>query len=246
MASITLRPARLPDERRFYMAMTLALLATVLAGFSRSFYVRPLFPDHPSPSEAVFYWHGAVFTAWFLLLISQSVLISTGRVAVHRALGRAGGVLAGVMIVFGSYVALVASAREGGFIEVPIPPLNFLVIPLADMLIFGTLAGIAIAKRNVAQTHKRLMLIASISIIDAAVARLPFDFIEAGGPLVFFGVQDLFLLAIVIWDFASRGRLHPATLWGSVLLVVSQPIRLWISSTEGWLAFAAAAVELVK
>lgn len=246
MASITLRPARLPDERRFYMGMAIVLLAIVLAGFSRSFFLRPLFPDHPSPPETVFYWHGAVFTAWFLLLVAQTTLIATGRVAVHRALGRVGGVLAAAMVVLGCFVALVASAREGGFVGVPIPPLIFLVIPLVDILIFSTLVGIAIAKRNVAQTHKRLMLIAAISIVDAAIARLPLDFIETGGPLVFFGVQDLLLVAIVIWDFTSRGRLHPATLWGSVLLVASQPIRLWVSGTEAWLAFAASAIALVK
>jgi uncharacterized membrane protein YozB (DUF420 family) len=246
MTSITLRPARLPDERRFYVGMAIVLLAIVLAGFSRSFFLRPLFPDHPSPPETVFYWHGAVFTAWFLLLVAQTTLIATGRVAVHRALGRAGGVLAAAMVVLGCFVALVAGARKGGFIDVPIPPLSFLIVPLADMLIFGVLVGVAIAKRHVAQIHKRLMLIASISIVAAAVARLPFDFLATGGPIVFFGVQDLLLVVIVIWDFASRGRPHPATLWGSALLIASQPIRLWVSGTETWLAFAAWAVGIVS
>lgn len=246
MVATALQPTRLADERRFYTTMAIALLAIVVAGFSRSFFLRPLFPDHPSPPETVFYWHGAVFTAWYLFLIGQTTLIATGRVAVHRALGRLGGVLAAVMVVFGSYVALVASAREGGFIGLPIPALNFLIVPLTDMLFFGVVVGIAIAKRHVAQTHKRLMLIASISIIAAAVARLPFDFVANGGPLVFFGVTDLFLVAILIWDFISRGRPHPATLWGSALLIASQLIRLLASGTETWLAFAAWAVGLVR
>ena len=35
--------------------MALAILATVIVGFSRSFIVRPPFPDWPSPPEMIFY-----------------------------------------------------------------------------------------------------------------------------------------------------------------------------------------------
>lgn len=246
MTATVSQRARWSGEHRFYTGMALALLATVVVGFSRSFFLRPLFPDHPSPPEDVFYVHGAIFASWYLLLIVQPSLIALGRTNVHRALGRFGAVLAAVMIVLGCYVALVASARPGGFIAVPIPPLNFLVVPLADMALFGLFVGLAIAKRNVAQTHKRLMLIASISIVVAAVARLPLSFIKTGGPLAFFGVQDLFLVALAIWDIATRRRLHAVTLWGGLLLIASQPLRLWLSGTECWLGFAAWAVELVR
>lgn len=245
MASVTLRPARIADERRFFLAITVLMLATVFAGFARSFFLRAWFPDHPAPAETAFYWHGAAFTAWYVLLVLQAALITSGRVARHRALGRAGGVLAVVMVALGAYVALVAAGREGGFIGIPVPPLAFLAIPLTDMAVFGILVACAIVKRNVAQTHKRLMLIASTSMLAAAVVRLPFDFILPGGPLAFFGLTDLFLLAIVAWDLATRGRIHPATLWGSLLVVASQPLRLVMSGTEPWLAFAAWAVGLV-
>ena len=50
------------------------MLLTVFAGFARSFFLRPWFPDHPSPPETAFYWHGAVFAAWFLLLLAQPLL----------------------------------------------------------------------------------------------------------------------------------------------------------------------------
>ncbi len=245
MASVTLSPARVTDERRFFLAMAILMLATVLVGFARSFFLRAWFPDHPSPAETVFYWHGALFATWYLLLVGQSALITAGRIATHRALGRAGGVLAAGMVVLGGYAALVAAGREGGFIGIPVPPLAFLAVPLTDMVVFAILVACAIAKRNVAQTHKRLMLIASTSLLAAAVVRLPFDFIEPGGPLAFFGLTDLFLLALIAWDLVTRGRIHPATLWGSALLVASQPLRLMMSGTEPWLAFAAWAVNLV-
>jgi len=233
-------------ERLFYSGMALAMLLTVFAGFGRSFFLRPWFPGHPSPPEAVFYWHGAVFTAWYLLLLVQALLIAGGRVDRHRMLGKAGAVLAAAMVVIGVYVALVAAGRPGGFIGVPVPPLAFLTIPFVDMAVFGIFVACAIAKRNVPQTHKRLMLIASIGPLTAAVARLPFDFILASGPPAFFGLTDLFLLALVAWDLATRRRLHAATLWGGLLLVLSQPLRLLVSGTDGWLGFAGWAVALVR
>lgn len=226
--------------------MALAMLVTVIAGFSRSFFLRPWFPQHPAPAEAIFYWHGAVFTAWYLLLVVQPALIATGRVAAHRALGRTGAVLAALMVVLGCHVALVAAGRPGGFTGVPVPPLAFLAIPLLDMAVFAILVVLALVKRNVAQTHKRLMLLASIGPLAAAVARLPFDFIMANGPPAFFGLTDLFVLALVAWDLATRRRLHAATLWGGLLVIASQPLRLWVSGTDAWLQFAAWAVSAVR
>lgn len=225
--------------------MALVMLATVIAGFSRSFFLRPWFPEHPSPAEAIFYWHGAVFTAWYLLLVVQPALIATGRVATHRSLGRVGAVLAALMVVLGCYVALIAAGRPGGFTGVPVPPLAFLTIPFLDMAVFAILVALAVVKRNVAQTHKRLMLLASIGPVTAAVARLPFDFIMAAGPPAFFGLTDLFVLALVVRDLATRRRLHPATLWGGLFLIGSQPLRLVISGTDGWRRFAEWAVALV-
>ena len=54
-------------ERRFYMAMILAMIGTVLLGFARSYFLRPLFPGFPSPPEAFFYdIHGVLFVGWML------------------------------------------------------------------------------------------------------------------------------------------------------------------------------------
>ena len=75
MAEPIVAPGRASAERRFFTGMALAILATVLVGFSRSFFLRPLFPDWPSPSEMIFYVHGAVFAAWIVLLVAQASLV---------------------------------------------------------------------------------------------------------------------------------------------------------------------------
>ena len=82
------------------------------------------------------------------------------------------------------------------------------------------------------------MLLATIAILPAAMARLPFAFIQQAGPLAFFGLADLFILVCLIFDVWMHRRPHPATVWGGLLIVVSHPLRLMIGNTQGWLAFA--------
>jgi uncharacterized membrane protein YozB (DUF420 family) len=228
--------ARWPPERRFYTGMAIAMMLAVFVGFSRSFFLRPLFPAWPSPSEPIFYVHGAVFTAWCVLFLVQTSLVGAGRAAQHRKLGAAGAVLAATMVVLGVHASLVAARRPSGFVGVDAPPLVFLLIPIADMVVFAAFVSLAVLKRRDPQAHKRYMLLASTSLMTAAVGRWPG--VITAPPLVGLLVSDLFLAALAAWDVKSRGRLHPVTLWGGMALVLSQPLRLWLCETQAWLAFA--------
>jgi hypothetical protein len=224
-------------ERRFYLGMALAMFSVVYLGFARSFFLRPLFPDHPSPTEPIFYVHGAVFTAWMLLLVAQPLLVASGRIDLHRALGRFGVVIAAAIVALGIAGAIVAAGRPTGFIGVPIPPLQFLAIPMFTMVLFASFVALAIVKRHDSQAHKRLMLLATVNVLAPGFARWPFAFID-GGPPVYFGLSDLFILALAAWDFSTRRRLHPVTLWAGLAIMVSQALSLLISGTGPWLAFA--------
>jgi len=231
------------NEHRFFAGMAMAMVVIVFIGFARSFYLRVLFPEWPAPAEPIFYVHGAVFTAWMLLLISQVSLVANGRRDVHRRIGFYGGLLAALMVVLGTLAGLVGARRPTGFIGVPVPPLQFLAIPLFAIAEFALLTGLAIAMRRDAQTHKRCMLLATIVLTTAAIARWPV--IGTLGPLAYFGVTDLLIVAIAIWDFRTRGRLHPVTLWGGLLIIGLQPLQLTIMGTAGWLAFARWATGLL-
>ena len=236
-------PERALAERRFFTGMALAILATVFVGFSRSFFLRPLFPELPSPSETIFYVHGVVFTGWIVLFVTQTSLVAGGRTELHRKIGPFGAVLAVAMVVLGTLGALIAARRATGFVGIPIPPLQFLAIPIFDMILFATFVWLAIAQRRNPQSHKRWMLLATVNLLTAAIARWPG--VNPLGPLVFFGLTDLFVIALAIWDFRTRGRLHPVTLWGGLLMFVSQALRLAISGTDGWLVFARWATGLL-
>lgn len=229
--------ARRDWEHAFYSASAVAMAAVVFIGFARTFFLRPLFPDIPAPQEPIFIAHGLVFSAWMVLLVVQTALIANDRRALHRSLGVFGALLAVAVVAFGVSGALVAAARPGGFMNVPVPPLSFLIVPLLDMAIFGTCVALAVLWRKAPQTHKRLMLIATVSMLTAAFARFPLS-ITFNNVLVAFFLTDLFIVALAVRDFTSRGRLHPVTLWAGGITILSQPLRLALSETGVWIAFA--------
>jgi hypothetical protein len=221
-------------ERVFYTAMSVAILITVFAGFSRTFFLRPYFQTQPLLPLLIA--HGIIFSSWIVLFLTQTTLIAARRTRIHMRLGILGGVLASLMIIIGVYTSLV---RAKGPSPIPdVNPLSFLTIPLGDMLLFGVLVSVALYFRRRPDTHKRLMLLSTIAILPAAVARLPIGFVETGGPLVFFGLSDLFILPMIVFDIITRGRPHRATLLGGALIVISHPLRMVIGGTQAWIAFA--------
>jgi uncharacterized membrane protein YozB (DUF420 family) len=235
--------ARWTSERKFYTAMAVAMFTAAYVGFARSFFLRPFFPDWPSPHEPLIYVHGALFSSWCALLVAQACFVGVGRTDVHRRVGAGGAALAACMVVFGVLAAVTAARRPGGFVTVPVPPLQFLIVPLSDMLLFGTFVTVAVLRRRDPQAHKRWMLLATTSLLGAAFARWP-AIHDTGNPLIYFGCAYLFVVALAAWDLRSRGRLHRATVVGGALLLVSVPLRLALSGTAAWLAFATWATGL--
>ena len=221
-------------ERVFFGGMTIAMLATVIAGFGPTYYFSSVSASAVELTPAL-HVHGAAFTTWMVLLVVQSSLISAGRVDVHRRLGVAGAVLGACMMVLGAYVA-VTRFRAGVLTLGPDFPVGMLLaIALATIVVFPVLFGSALVLRRRTDFHKRLVLLATMELVLAAVARLPV--ISSLGPPAFFGVTDLFVVALVVYDLYTRGRIHPATLWGGLFFIASQPLRLAIGFSGPWQTF---------
>jgi hypothetical protein len=240
MTTATVAPAaelRIASRRRehaFYLGMALAVLLVVFAGFARTYYLRPWFTA--GALRPLLHLHGIVFSSWVALLLAQVALVAGGRTGLHRRLGVAGAVLATSMVLIGATTAIIRAGEGFSPLGGP-PPLVFLVIPFGDMVVFAGLVGAGLAFRRRADTHKRLMLLATISLLAAPIARLPFGVLEAGPP-AFFGLTDLLLVPMLVYDLVTRGRIHPATGWGALVIVASQPLRLLLGGSGAWLAFA--------
>ena len=222
-------------DRMFYSGMAIAMAATVFIGFARTYYLSAYFGTHGTiggrPFSTILRVHAMLFTTWVLLFITQTLLVATHRVAIHRRLGVAVGVVAATMIVVGTATAR-DLARSGGA-PPGIDPLTFLAIPFGDMAVFTLLIATALCLRHKKEAHKRLMLLAFTSILAAAVARFPG--VLPLGPLWFFGLTFLPILAFCItYDLVTRRRVHPAYLFGGALLILSVPVRLIISGTPTW------------
>lgn len=232
-------PAAGTHDRVFYSAMSVAMALTVLIGFAPTYYWRllgeaPMATFSGKPMSTVVHLHGALFTGWVLLFIVQTALVAAHRVRLHQKLGIAATVLAAAMIVVGVSTALGAAAA--GSAPPGVDPLAFLAIPMFDILLFAGFVTAAVLLRRKKEAHKRLMLLAYISIIVAAVARVPG--ILPLGPLVFFGLAFVFLALGILYDVFSRRRVHPAYIWGGSILVLSVPLRLFLSGTPAWRRFA--------
>jgi hypothetical protein len=75
------------------------------------------------------------------------------------------------------------------------------------------------------------------TILAAAIARLPFPIMKAGPP-AFFGFTDAFVVACIVYDLITLKRVHRATVFGAILIIASQPLRLMLGETHAWLSFA--------
>jgi hypothetical protein len=234
MAVSTAAIATARRTRRFYVGMAIAITITVFAGFSRSYFLKSWYGTREL--SGLLHVHGLIFTTWVLFFLAQTVLVATGRTYLHRRMGIGGAVLAGLVVIVGTVVAI--NRAKTGVSPIPgVSSLGFLAIPLFDMVVFAALVSAAIYFRRRLEAHKRLMTLSMISLLAAPIARMNWLPLPPGPP-TFFGLADLFIVAVLVYDLSTRGKVHQATIWGGLLIVASQPFRLMISGTAPWLAFA--------
>jgi hypothetical protein len=207
-----------------------------LPAFARTYYLNGYF------AQRTLTWflhlHGFIFSAWFVLLLVQIVLVAIGRTDLHRRLGVAGAAMVCVMVPLGIGIGIHAAKYGSASTPPGVTRLGFLVVPITDMVVFGTLAGAGLLNRRRPEIHKRLMVLATLSILTAAVARIPLHFIQAHGLPAIFGLTDILVLVFIGYDTISHKRLHPANLWGGLLILLSLPVRFAIGGSAGWFTFA--------
>jgi hypothetical protein len=110
--------------------------------------------------------------------------------------------------------------------------------------VFVGLIALGIVYRRQRDFHSRFMLLANLSILAPAIARLPLEVIERGGLSLVFILKDACVLAFVIYDVTTARRLHPATAWASVLIIASYPLTRAIGALPAWIDIAKWLVNL--
>ena len=231
-------PQILPGRRYdniFFSVMAGIVLVLVAVGFARTYFLAGVFRAHLP--ALIIHIHGAAFTAWVLLLIAQVSLVSAGRVDIHRRIGLAGFSLAALMVVLGFLAATNALTRGMIPPQFPFDAKTFYAIPLGDIAMFGALILFAYRARTNPTAHKRLILLATIALMDAPTGRPPFTAIT-GRP----HMDSVFIWALVLlmvtYDLWSLHKLHKATLWGGLFLVIGGQLRVPIGMSSAWHSFA--------
>ena len=216
-------------NRYFYFLMSLVFAVLVVWGFSRTVNDN-LF--HAAPSRPFLLWiHGAAFAGWVAFFIAQSTLVRVRKVSWHRLIGWVGAGLATVMVVLGTIVAIIMARFDAVQLHQTGTD-AFLSIPFFDMIAFGVCIALAIYWRKLPDFHRRLMFIATVSLMDAPVGRFAFLFDHS----LFYLCLDLLILLGVARDLIVDRRVHKVYVYALPALIVGQnlAIYLWRVNPRAW------------
>jgi hypothetical protein len=235
---------------RFYWRAAIACAVVAIGGFMGTYWLQ--LPARTFRGPALLHVHGALCTAWVLFLISQSWLVTRGKVRNHRDWGLLGIALASVLTMVALAVAITAmngrvAAGYGDAAR------SFLIVPLTAVGLFAGFTAAAIANVKRPEWHRRFMIIGTVGLVQAAMARVFFLAATGGGPGMRPGVLppqpvsvagmpafvlELIIVAGMIRDWRVLGRVHPAWIIGAVTITGLELIRVPVSASAGWLSFA--------
>lgn len=185
----------------------------------------------------VMHLHAIVMVGWLGLVVSQSLLAGRGSMALHRRLGWSSAALVPLIVVLASMTSLAALARH---IQPPFfTPAYFLALIHVGMAFFAAVMAGAIALRRQPEWHRRLMVGATVLLMDPALGRvLPMPFIMPWGEWLSMLVQ-LGVIALV-WRHDRReiGHVHPATTAIVLAVMLNHALVELLARTPAWIAFA--------
>jgi hypothetical protein len=219
-----------------YVVIAVIALMTTLAGFSFTYFV-PL-TSGTFTGRSMLHVHGIMYFAWLLLFILQPALVRAGNTQLHRQIGVAGFVLAGFMVIMGIAVAVTgARINSPGLIVGGLQAKQFMLIPFTDMLLFTIFLAFSLANLKKYETHKRLMVLATLSLIPAAIGRITAMMGVTNPALIILATESL-LVGVVLQELYATRKLHPAYKWGAALMLVVHLVRFPLAGSEAWTKFA--------
>jgi hypothetical protein len=215
--------------RRIFLVAAMTAIVLALAGFGPGYaaYMAGEFPI-----ALPLHLHGVLMAGWLGILVAQAVLARRGQLAAHQRLGRAGMGL-GVVIWF-SMIAL--SVR--GMVVYQVPEDSYIYDVLITQIYLATVFPLLLAaawmQRHRPAWHKRLIVLATILLLQAAVDRM--FWLPQVLPGYWTAAFYLDLLLVVVWvaDWRSLGRVHAATILGSALIFAGQAVTALSWGNPGW------------
>lgn len=241
-------------DRWIYVFTAASFLVITLTGFIPDSLkkIAAVQAGERAPFPLVLHLHAVLMGAFLLLLLTQTVLVATGRCDLHRRLGLAAMVLAPALVVVGfilaptmyhmSWNAAQAAPPEARehFQQLVLRRDNIMLAQLRIGALFPLFLLIGLrARSGDAGLHKRMMILATAMPLAAAIDRI--TWLPTTMPGSQLSTDFYILLAIapmLIWDVARNRGIHRAYLiWFGVNLPFAIAVQgLW--ATSWWHATA--------
>ena len=161
-------------------------------------------------------FHGMAMTAWCLMLIGQAMLIRLKKNRIHKLTGKLSYVIVPLILISGAHLAhITCSEMEIGSSVY----YYFIALMFNSLVVFGILFGLAIWHRKQPLTHARFMVCTIFPLLTPITDRLIYKYFDSliplaptldGMPMVQtlgFGLGDLLLIGLLVWDWRAHKRL---------------------------------------
>ena len=217
-----------PKSRYFFITAASLFPMLAVLGFMPSYILM-------RAGEITIHWsthvHGTLMAGWLAMFFVQSWLALTGNFKFHRALGAYAVALGAIIwcsMGIASARALIGNAapRDHFLFDV-------LVVQLYVMLMFAVFFTWAILARRNGAAHKRLMFLATLVLLQAAIDRIP---VLQGG-MTGFMFLDLLVLPLFVFDWITLKRVHRVTWMALPMLIGAQAAVLATFGSPAWHSF---------
>jgi hypothetical protein len=203
-------PASRPraNGHRFYLTVSLLMLALVTYGFSRTIGPSLLHKPRPLHDFILLSIHGIVFYAWMLFMVVQAALVRFRSIRMHRLLGWFGAADAVLVFAMGIWATFHLSAL-----------IALDMVGVISMLGFGIPVALAIYWRKRPAWHRRLLLVATAMLTNAGFARLPGGYLPSH---LFYLGADLFLVIGIAHDLWKDRSIHIVYRYALPLFLIAE------------------------
>lgn len=229
--------------RPFYLTMAVICMAVAVLGFAPTYFMPLATGRFTAPP--MIHVHGFLFFAWTVLFCAQTWLVGSGRRLAHREWGLLGIAIATGMVfsVFTTAIFRMNQLEPLGFG----PQIRaFTWIQVSGIIFFAGCITLAVMTVKSPEVHKRLMLLASLSLLEAPIARWFMTFLAPPAPpgvpqvppviatMPAAGVADLLLIAVMVYDWRTRGKPHRVYVIGGLIILALQVTRPMIAASPQW------------
>ncbi|HVY89493.1 MAG TPA: hypothetical protein VG942_11530 [Hyphomonadaceae bacterium] len=257
------------SSRWFYAWMAMTCAAIAVLGFMPTYFL-PM-AQAKFQAEPIVHIHGLIMFSWCALFVTQTWLVAKGGTLAHRNWGMLGvAIIAAMTCVVTAVVAMRISQAEWVQANQAAAPATFAHdvrafewVPFSGLVYLVPMFVLAIVNVKKPEAHKRFMLLGTISMLAAPIARwflvfmapppdpnapvilMPDGLPAPAVPPVFVAIPpalvgDVLWIIAMIYDWRTRGNVHPVYIWGGAVLLVMQLTVIQVADSGIWQGFASA------